>query len=42
VGGSEAPSTENFEILDGRRYNLAIYLRKMKLLIGLKNEDFLG
>jgi hypothetical protein len=30
-------ATENFEILDGRRCNLDIYLRKMKLLIGLKN-----
>jgi hypothetical protein len=33
---------ENFEILDGRRCNLGIYLRKMKLLIGLKNAGFLG
>jgi hypothetical protein len=32
----------NFEILDGRRCNLGIYLRKMKLLIGLKNAGFLG
>jgi hypothetical protein len=31
---------ENFEILDGRRCNLGIYLRKMKLLIGLKNAGF--
>jgi hypothetical protein len=30
------------EILDGRRCNLGIYLRKMKLLIGLKNAGFLG
>jgi hypothetical protein len=37
VGGPE-----NFEILDGRRCNLDIYLRKMKLLIGLKNAGFLG
>jgi hypothetical protein len=33
VGGG----LENFEILDGRRCNLGIYLRKMKVLIGLKN-----
>jgi hypothetical protein len=33
---------ENFEILDGRRCNLGIYLRKLKLLIGLKNAGFLG
>jgi hypothetical protein len=33
---------KNFEILDGRRCNLGIYLRKMKLLIGLKNAGFLG
>ena len=33
---------ENFEILDGWRCNLGIYLRKMKLLIGLKNAGFLG
>ena len=32
----------NFKILDGRRCNLGIYLRKMKLLIGLKNAGFLG
>ena len=31
---------ENFEILDGRRCNLGICLRKMKLLIGLKNAGF--
>jgi hypothetical protein len=31
---------ENFEILNGRRCNLGIYLRKMKLLIGLKNAGF--
>jgi hypothetical protein len=37
VGGPE-----NFEILDGRRCNLGIYLRKMKLLIDLKNAVFLG
>ena len=30
------------EILDGRRCNLGIYLRKMKLLIGLRNAGFLG
>jgi hypothetical protein len=30
------------EILDGRRCNLGIYLRKIKLLIGLKNAGFLG
>jgi hypothetical protein len=35
-------AAENFEILDGRRYNLGIYLRKLKLLIGLKNAGFLG
>jgi hypothetical protein len=42
VGGGSPP--ENFEILDGRRCNLVIYmyLRKMKLLIGLKNAGFLG
>jgi hypothetical protein len=34
-GGSGGPPPENFEILDGRRCNLGIYLRKMKLLIGL-------
>jgi hypothetical protein len=33
---------ESFDILDGRRYNLGIYLRKMKLLIDLKNAGFLG
>ena len=37
-----AGGPENFEILDGRRCNLGIYLRKMKLLIGLKNAGFLG
>jgi hypothetical protein len=36
------PPAENFEILDGRRCNLGKYLRKMKLLIGLKNAGFLG
>ena len=36
------PPPENFEILDGRRCNLGMYLRKMKLLIGLKNAGFLG
>ena len=41
-GGSGFPPPENFEILDGRRCNLGIYLRKMKLLIGLKNAGFLG
>jgi hypothetical protein len=41
-GGSGGPPTENLEILDGRRCNLGIYLRKMKLLIGLKNAGFLG
>ena len=41
-GGSGAPPPENFEILDGRRCDLGIYLRKMKLLIGLKNAGFLG
>ena len=39
VGGTPQ---ENFEILDARRCNLVIYLRKMKLLIGLKNAGFLG
>jgi hypothetical protein len=39
VGGGRAPP-ENFEILDCRRCNLGIYLRKMKLLIGLKNAGF--
>ena len=38
--GSRCPPPENFEILDGRRCNLGIYLRKMKLLIGLKNAGF--
>ena len=37
-----AGGPENFEILDGRRCNLGLYLRKMKLLIGLKKEGFLG
>jgi hypothetical protein len=41
-GGSGGPPAENFEILDGRRCNLGIYLRKMKLLIGLINAGFLG
>ena len=41
-GGSGGPPAENFEILDGRRCNLGTYLRKMKLLIGLKNAGFLG
>jgi hypothetical protein len=36
------PPPENLEILDGWRCNLGIYLRKMKLLIGLKNASFLG
>ena len=40
MGGSGAPSPENFEILDGRRCDLGIYLKKMKLLIGLKNAGF--
>jgi hypothetical protein len=40
--GGLAGGPENFEILDGRRCNLGIYLRKMKLLIGLKNACFLG
>jgi hypothetical protein len=35
-------SSIKFEILDGRSCNLGIYLRKMKLLIGLKNAGFLG
>jgi hypothetical protein len=38
--GSLGPPPENFEILDDRRCNLGIYLRKMKLLIGLKNAGF--
>jgi hypothetical protein len=38
VGGGP----ESFDILDGRRCNLGIYLRKMKLLIDLKNAGFLG
>jgi hypothetical protein len=37
---SGGPSPENFKILDGRRCNRGIYLRKMKLLIGLKNAGF--
>jgi hypothetical protein len=41
IGGG-GPPAENFEILDGRRCNLGKYLRKMKLLIGLKNAGFLG
>jgi hypothetical protein len=28
--------------LDGRRRNLGVYMRNMKLLIGLKNTGFLG
>jgi hypothetical protein len=40
--GSGGLPSENFGILDGRRCNLGIYLRKMKLLIGLKNAGFLG
>jgi hypothetical protein len=40
--GSGGPPPENFEILDGRRCNLGIYLRKIKLLIDLKNAGFLG
>jgi hypothetical protein len=42
VGGRSGGPAENFEILDGRRCNLGIYLKKMKLLIGLKNAGFLG
>ena len=44
VSGDESggPSPENFKILDGRRCNRGIYLRKMKLLIGLKNAAFRG
>jgi hypothetical protein len=41
MGGFRGSPTENFEILDGRRCNLGIYLRKMKLLIGFKNAGFL-
>jgi len=41
-GGYGGLPLENFEILDGRRWNLGIYLRKIKLLIGLKNAGFLG
>jgi hypothetical protein len=41
-GLSPRGGCENFEILDGRRCNLGIYLRKLKLLIGLKNAGFLG
>ena len=37
-----AGGLKNFEILDGRRCNLGIYLRKIKLSIGLKNAGFLG
>ena len=37
---SGGPPLKFFEILDGRRCNLGIYLRKMKLLIGLKNAGF--
>ena len=36
LAGEPGPPPENFEILDDR------YLRKMKLLIGLKNAGFLG
>ena len=39
-GGFRGPPPENFEILDGRRCNLGIYLRKMKLLIGVRNAGF--
>jgi hypothetical protein len=42
AGGLGGPPPETLEILDGRRCNLGIYLRKMKLLIGLKNAGFLG
>jgi hypothetical protein len=42
LAGEPGPQPENFEILDGRRCNLGIYLRKMKFLIGLKNAGFLG
>jgi hypothetical protein len=42
VGGGRVSSPDNFEILDGRRCNLGIYLRKMMLLIGLRNAGFLG
>ena len=42
VSPTGGPPPANFEILDGRRCNLGIYLRKMKLLIGLKNAGFLG
>jgi hypothetical protein len=41
VGSGDAP-LKNFEILDGRRCILGICLRKMKLLIGLKNAFFFG
>jgi hypothetical protein len=37
VGG---PPAENFEILDGRRCNLGIYLRKMKLFNWFKKCRF--
>jgi hypothetical protein len=37
-----ARGPKNLEILDGRRCNLGIYLRKLKLLIGLKNAGFVG
>ena len=36
VSPTGGPPPANFEILDGRRCNLGIYLRKIKLLIGLK------
>jgi hypothetical protein len=36
------PDIDRVSDCDGRRYNLDIYLRKMKLLIGLKNAGFLG
>jgi hypothetical protein len=39
VGGG--PGVLPLKILDGRRCNLGIYLRKTKLLIGLKNAGFL-
>ena len=42
LAGARVSSPENFEILDGRRCNLGIYLRKMMLLIGLRNAGFLG
>ena len=42
VSPTGGPPPAKFEILDGRRCNLGIYLRKMKLLIGLKMQFFLG